>query len=175
MQVRWPSWAPSFESVDCSTESDSLLGWHQSKEESFAGDSRLVAQSPWNCLPSRQRGVDLSKLLDKASFLQVCVAHCAGFKHLKKLSLANNRLHAFPRLQKLPALAELRLNGNQIASIPSLATCRRVLIVCQESMILKCIAVRVLYFLALMGKTFRIPQLRWPHYRTWLHLTWGRT
>lgn len=91
-----------------------------------------------------------------SSFLQVCVAHCAGFKHLKKLSLANNRLHAFPRLQKLPALAELRLNGNQITIIPSLATRWRVLIVCQESsMILKCIAVRVQYLLALIGKTLK--------------------
>ena len=53
----------------------------------------------------------------------VCTTHdrdCRGFKHLKKLSLAHNRLHGFPKLQKLPALAELRLNGNHITTIPAL-------------------------------------------------------
>lgn len=50
------------------------------------------------------------------------ISSMTGFKNLKKLSLANNHLHAFPNLQKLPALAELRLNGNRITSIPSLVT-----------------------------------------------------
>ncbi|CAE7319597.1 inlA [Symbiodinium sp. CCMP2592] len=52
-----------------------------------------------------------------------------GFKNLKKVSLAHNRLHSFPSLKKLPALSELRLNGNKllaispvVASLPHLAT-----------------------------------------------------
>lgn len=48
-----------------------------------------------------------------------------GFKSLKKVSVAQNRLHAFPKLQKLPALAELRLNGNHITSIPALVLGRK--------------------------------------------------
>ncbi|CAJ1431780.1 unnamed protein product [Effrenium voratum] len=46
----------------------------------------------------------------------------AGFKHLKKLSLGHNHLRAFPKLKKLPLLSELRLNGNQITTIPHLVT-----------------------------------------------------
>ena len=41
----------------------------------------------------------------------------AGFKHLKKLSLGHNCLHAFPALKKLPALVELRLNGNKLLAV----------------------------------------------------------
>mmetsp|Transcript_160942 Transcript_160942/g.309233 ORF Transcript_160942/g.309233 Transcript_160942/m.309233 type:complete len:402 (-) Transcript_160942:131-1336(-) len=40
-----------------------------------------------------------------------------GFPSLRKLSLAQNQLHAFPSLTKLPELAELRLNGNRIGTI----------------------------------------------------------
>mmetsp|Transcript_44862 Transcript_44862/g.100819 ORF Transcript_44862/g.100819 Transcript_44862/m.100819 type:complete len:487 (-) Transcript_44862:227-1687(-) len=40
-----------------------------------------------------------------------------GFTNLKKLSLAHNGLHAFPGMGKLPALSELRLNGNKITSV----------------------------------------------------------
>ncbi|CAE7317671.1 inlI [Symbiodinium necroappetens] len=59
------------------------------------------------------------------------IEQCAltGFKNLKKVSLAHNRLHSFPSLKKLPALSELRLNGNKllaispvVASLPHLAT-----------------------------------------------------
>lgn len=45
----------------------------------------------------------------------------AGFQHLKKLSVANNKLHAWPALDKLPNLSDLRLNGNRITKIPQLS------------------------------------------------------
>ena len=49
-----------------------------------------------------------------------CLGVSPGFKHLKKLSLGHNHLRAFPKLKKLPLLSELRLNGNQITTIPHL-------------------------------------------------------
>lgn len=41
----------------------------------------------------------------------------SGFKGLRKLSLGHNKLHAFPQLANLPALSELRLNGNKISAV----------------------------------------------------------
>ncbi|CAE8667716.1 unnamed protein product, partial [Polarella glacialis] len=53
----------------------------------------------------------------------------SGFENLRKLSLAHNQLHSFPELKQLPALAELRLNGNRltlvsraVSSLPKLST-----------------------------------------------------
>jgi len=40
-----------------------------------------------------------------------------GFKELKKLSVGHNKLRAFPNLEKLPALTELRLNGMYLSSV----------------------------------------------------------
>mmetsp|Transcript_74531 Transcript_74531/g.230335 ORF Transcript_74531/g.230335 Transcript_74531/m.230335 type:complete len:464 (+) Transcript_74531:32-1423(+) len=47
------------------------------------------------------------------------IAECriAKFACLRKLSVAHNELHAFPVLKSLPALAELRLNGNRVSSV----------------------------------------------------------
>jgi len=41
----------------------------------------------------------------------------SNFKSLRKLSVAHNQLHGFPELTGLPALAELRLNGNRVCSV----------------------------------------------------------
>jgi len=52
------------------------------------------------------------------------VSECAlkGFASLRKLSLANNQLHSFPKLSKLPQLAELRLNGNKLTTLDACVT-----------------------------------------------------
>jgi len=44
-----------------------------------------------------------------------------GFPALKKISLSHNALKSFPELSELPELAELRLNGNKIASVGACA------------------------------------------------------
>lgn len=48
---------------------------------------------------------------------QISECNMAPFPMLKKLSLANNQLHAFPGLAVLPQLTELRLNGNRISAL----------------------------------------------------------
>jgi len=48
---------------------------------------------------------------------QISDCNMAPFPSLKKLSLANNQLHAFPGLPVLPQLTELRLNGNRISTL----------------------------------------------------------
>jgi len=53
---------------------------------------------------------------------QLAECRLTGFSSLKKLSIGHNRLHAFPDLKNLPALAELRLNGNKIPSVTSVVS-----------------------------------------------------
>merc|ERR1719506_806257 len=48
---------------------------------------------------------------------QISECHMAPFPALKKLSLAQNQMHAFPGLATLPQLTELRLNGNRISAL----------------------------------------------------------
>jgi len=58
-------------------------------------------------------------LLETLVFSHNQIAECnmAPFPLLKKLSLGNNQLHAFPGLAVLPQLTELRLNGNRISTL----------------------------------------------------------
>jgi hypothetical protein len=60
-------------------------------------------------------------LLETLVFSHNLISECnlAPFPALKKLSLAQNKLHAFPGLATLPNLVELRLNGNRITSLSS--------------------------------------------------------
>eukprot|EP00439_Symbiodinium_sp_Y106_P074053 s425_g14.t1 len=76
---------------------------------------------------SPKRNPVLETLILSHNHIEQC--GLTGFKNLKKVSLAHNRLHSFPSLKKLPALSELRLNGNKllaissvVASLPHLAT-----------------------------------------------------
>lgn len=48
---------------------------------------------------------------------QISECSVVNYRALRKLSVAHNQLHAFPKLSRLPALAELRLNGNRICSV----------------------------------------------------------
>jgi len=41
-----------------------------------------------------------------------------GFEHLKKVSLGHNKLTKFPKLDKLPALSELRILMTKVPSLP---------------------------------------------------------